>query len=1214
MKIKKLSGLWLSGMALVLGLLMLLQVPVAAVSPDLNYGKGTASDRKLSASQIYEGIYGNNLSVAERNALDALAEVSLTYSRVPDSVVKCEYDNDNGILTILVNTYEYVAQNGQIVIWRPTKVWFNKGEADQKSALLVQKEENLYSCSFSGMTKSQEFMLDVDFVWEVMIDAEIADKLVTLPYTIGESAHVALAQYEQYQKDLADYEWYLAYPSKKAAYDEYLKQKAEYDKENDKYVAYVEALANYPHALEAYNENERKKKEYEEKSKAYYEYQEYRMQFAAFYDEYEVYLKNYTQIKDALKVLDSAYRSAPVDGMDHGWTFYRGIKGTTARAFLEALEGKEAATGIPRALIQEAKDASSRLTDLLVEYNEIKSASYKKDFERVKAKFAFYNAHYDELCQSLKTFYADMKEIYCTNGIPALVESQGKTIQVQLVIAQTYALYTALDDKVTLDSDWVLKYSSKKQKTLNEILPEKLRLADNDLASPRKVTMPEKEMTLPKGQMEPVENPGEPNYDDTLTKPLEPTPVKEPTALKEVTDPGDAPAACEKPAPVAMPALSSVERALVEAYRNGSLTERVSDGKNQKFKLTQTVSCKRAFKAVHVVAFYDSDGAKIDEILVEKGLTLKYYTDEMPDGKRDGDEINSSYLFLGWLVRGEGYSNIGSRLLSTEELCILDVKGDLEIVAQYEVTPRRYTVVWDINGKKTTQYYNYGQIPVCPVTTEIPKQGEISFVFRGWSSELTPVQDHVTYQALYDEVRPEYKVTWIFGLDGECVLETWVPYGYSADDSSVPVQVAPDHSYYRFVGWNETPSSFVTGALTYRARYDTMPIALHEDGSVCAVEHTYGSVILKPAQGVLQISDAMQYALDAGKQLEIVWEHFSLTLTSEQMRVLLDGKCAKISLHEESRGSDGATYYRLDFMTKLYSYDPQIALDVAIRRASFDRVIGIVYLATDTSEIKMESVCYADKLVFEMQSGDRILYHPKYILQIMDPSSKSDYINMRTEFVAGEVVDLSVKCDYGYEVVGATLIYSDGRRERVGMQFVMPSDTISVELIVEQIVFHITFVADGQIYHQMDLLFEELVVPPVDPTKADDDLYTYSFDGWSPQLWNKAVDRSQRNPVFTAVFTAHPKSTLAADDYRGSLVIRVVAIALSGMLLLAGSILCIIYRKRVVPFVQRVIHGFVPFVQRVVKGFVPFLRRFGCRVKSFAKSVWSKLAERKQDP
>ena len=187
---------------------------------------------------------------------------------------------------------------------------------------------------------------------------------------------------------------------------------------------------------------------------------------------------------------------------------------------------------------------------------------------------------------------------------------------------------------------------------------------------------------------------------------------------------------------------------------------------------------------------------------------------------------------------------------------------------------------------------------------------------------------------------------------------------------------------------------------------------------------------------------------------------------------------------EERRAKDGAIYYQLKFTTRLYSYDPQLSLNVAIRRPSFDRVIGVAYLVTEESESEIESVGYADKLTLSMQSGDRILYHPRYVLQVSDPTGKSDYSSIPMEFAGGSVVDLSVNCDYGYEVVGANLLYADGKREKVGVKFVMPAEPVSIELIVERIVFHITFEVDGQVYKQMDLFFEDLLVPPEDPTKA----------------------------------------------------------------------------------------------------------------------------------
>ncbi len=1211
MKIKKMSGLWLGSISLMLGLLMLLQIPVSAVSAsaatDLRYGRGISSDRTLTASDMYKLLYGDDLSDTEEKALDALAEVSMTYSLVPDSVVRSECDGDTGILTVLVNKYEYTAQNGQPVSWVPTLVRLKDGKSGERSEAPKDDDgDGVYSCSFDGMTQSQEFTLDVDFAWQVEIESEIADKLLTLPYDEAVKADEALSKYEQYQTELEAYNAWYNYPDKKDAYDKYLAAKEAYDRENDPYQEYLVALEKYRVDLEKYNENKQKADAYAKKLAEYKAYDEYRMEHAAFYAEYEAYLRDYRKIENALKILDSMFFDVIVsDGK--WWGFYMTIKGHTATELLDTFEGLESATGISKDMILEGKAAGATLKALLAEYKGIREATYHSEFERVAAKFAFYKMHYDELCENLEILYKSMYEIYTTGGVSSALNKLGKTYRAQMMVAHLYVLYAALDDDLTMDPNWVLKYSDKGQKTLNEILHEKHRLTDPDDVNPRGLTMPEKEMVLPEGQMEPVDPPGEPDYDEELSQqnpPNPPDPVDEPKlpCPEKVENPGDTrPEKVDNPKVVANPKLSAIQLALVNEYREGKLTKKTSDGRNKVLTLTQTVSSKRSFRVVNMVTFYGFDGEKIGEIVVDRGNLLNLYKEYYPNWEKQADERYSSYRFLGWVWYGVSNPTQSDYL----DLDSIRVTEDLAIVAHYDAEERKYEVTWDINGKKEKEYYGYGKMPKCPLEYEVLYDGAISYEFQGWEdasgqtvSDFEPVTKNITYKAVYKENRPTYKVTWIIG-NHEIV--TWVPYGYPA---TPPEDISPDDYFYTFRGWDAPLSNFVKGELTYRSTdYNRIPLAKQQDGSVCPAEHTSGKIILRPSQPVLQISDALTYALRVGKQLEIVWDGFSVTFTAEQVKVLKDGGCFRIAVKEEIRAEDGAVYYQLEFKNQRYSYDPQLSLNVAICRPSFKNTEGIVYLANGASEREIESKSYTSKLVFEMQSCDRVLYRPRYFLQVSDPSRNSDYTSVQSKAAAGEIINLAVNCGYGYEVVGAVLTYPDGRREEVGVQFVMPADPISVELKVERIVFHIIFEVEGQIYQEMDLFFDDLIELPEKPVKASDDTYTYSFDGWSPQVWTRAVYRDQRNPVFKAVFSAHEIRTLAVDNYRDTLLIRLIVIGLAGIGLIVGLILCVIHRKRV-----------GAFVRRVIKGFVPFVRRCFSQIKGKVASVWNKIAKRKKQP
>ena len=121
------------------------------------------------------------------------------------------------------------------------------------------------------------------------------------------------------------------------------------------------------------------------------------------------------------------------------------------------------------------------------------------------AKYAFYCENYSELCNLLQLFYEDLNSIYRTKGISVLVDLKGKKPQMQMMIAQSYALYTALDDTVTMDENWTLE-----SLYLNEILYEAHRLTDTNDVSPEAISFPYE------GELPPAQN-GQ-NSDDSLNQ------------------------------------------------------------------------------------------------------------------------------------------------------------------------------------------------------------------------------------------------------------------------------------------------------------------------------------------------------------------------------------------------------------------------------------------------------------------------------------------------------------------------------------------------------------------------------------------------------------------------------------------------------------------------------------------------------------------------
>lgn len=97
------------------------------------------------------------------------------------------------------------------------------------------------------------------------------------------------------------------------------------------------------------------------------------------------------------------------------------------------------------------------------------------------------------------------------------------------------------------------------------------------------------------------------------------------------------------------------------------------------------------------------------------------------------DESNS-YTFTGW------------------DKEIVPVTEDVTYTALFEAIERKYTVIWNVDGTTTTEYYAYGDTPAYPGESDPVRlsTNEYDFTFSGWSPAVSEVTADVTYYAQFD--------------------------------------------------------------------------------------------------------------------------------------------------------------------------------------------------------------------------------------------------------------------------------------------------------------------------------------------------------------------------------------------------------------------------------------------------------------------------------
>ncbi len=1162
-------------LALLLCVVTLWQIPVTAVENSLDYGKGGADDVELSASELFDALFGETeapLTACEKSSLDALLGIAMRYNQsIPPLVIDRDYDGDHGLLTVCVSPYSYVAQNGVEVIWLPTAVSLDGGEA---KPLQDADGDGKYTCEFSNIWHSDEIELTVDFVWQVEISAETADGLLTYPYTVARESLDALISYETAKKTYddqakayADYEAELAaYRTAKKNFEDYQSAMAVYTPKKQAYDDYVAAKAKFDADMLAYKEYEKIKAEYDAKEKLYFDYEKAREQYASIYDQYEPFLKGMEAANARLAIMDSMFLKD-----SHGWQFYSGVMGGTVDQVLANKHILETKALVPAEVLDNAEKATHILRPLLKGYRDVAYAKYSGELARSRAKFAYYSGHYEEIRDGITLLYASLHNIYGNSAVVTAMKTDADAKQklphFRQFLGQLYVLYCALDQQATPNPAWVL--SAYDKYTLGELVEPELLLPADVNPSPEGVTLPDTEIELPEGLPEPVEKPVK-DFVDLVDPSIEGAPVEVKNPGKppvEVDDPGDPPTEVFPPEgdePTA-PVLLAAERTLAEELRAGRLQKREAKGTSQLLTFTRKVSCIKTIDNRKTVSFYDLDGTLIKTVFVEYGEAVA-----SPDMTREGDEIYSSYLFLGWVHYGE--TDISNRV------SLQSITTDLYLKPIYETVKRVYEITWVVGSQTETTTHHWGETPVCPLNTE-KTHPTILYTFTGWSPTLTEVRGNATYTAQYQQSPKAYTVSWVMG---DRTVEERVLHGKLPIPPSDTSRRTDDY-VYEFLEWDHTIQA-ATRDMIYTARYTQTPLATSDDGTVYSAIHADGEVILLASRPVVNFSNASQYARKIGAVLTVQWGDFSVSLNKSAQTKLTDAKCTKLEWDTRQGEYAGETYLSLRCLNsvgKELNLALYLWIDVSYEKQ--DGLFVMAYRVNGKKLVPLEKITRygGGGASFQIRTELEYVYRPEYLLTFAEQTQNCDLSAFPKHAPVGSAVSLRANCSFGYEISSAILTKADGTQVTVTEDsFLMTDEPYSIELTVTPITYYVTFVVDGEVISEQHLFFGDRVEIPEDPTKAEDEDYIYTFEGWSPYVTGATGEN--RAPVYTATFSRTAKTPVATpeDDVQDRFLTVVVLIFVGVLLLVAAVVLSVIYRRQIKRFLIWLAGKTVDFIRR----------------------------------
>ena len=206
----------------------------------------------------------------------------------------------------------------------------------------------------------------------------------------------------------------------------------------------------------------------------------------------------------------------------------------------------------------------------------------------------------------------------------------------------------------------------------------------------------------------------------------------------------------------------------------------------------------------YTVKFLNYDSSVLFTTSVARGGTAVYQGETPTRPKSD----NYIYTFSGW---SESLEN---------------VVGNMDVVAQYDMVDRYYTVTFNnYDGTLlTTQRVEYGQNAYYYGTPSRPSTNTTNYTFTGWDVSLNNIKSNVTATAQFSESTRYYTVTFK-NWDGSNLGTEQVEYDgtvvYTKSNPTKPADV--QYASYTWTGWDQS-LEHITENCTRTATFEHGPL------------------------------------------------------------------------------------------------------------------------------------------------------------------------------------------------------------------------------------------------------------------------------------------------------------------------------------------------------------------------------------------------------
>ena len=443
-----------------------------------------------------------------------------------------------------------------------------------------------------------------------------------------------------------------------------------------------------------------------------------------------------------------------------------------------------------------------------------------------------------------------------------------------------------------------------------------------------------------------------------------------------------------------------------------------------------------------------------------------------------------------------------------------------------EVTIMFYDLNDTLITTSTTDYGSHisfnGTLPV--------KEGDniySSYKFSHWEYEDGTVLDmkNVTKEGIVypkyvgGEIKT-YTVTWV--ISDEKVVETY-DYGTLPEYKEEVIGSYKGNKYFEFIGWDKEIVD-VTNDITYNATFEEKYLIENENG--------FAEIVYSDELVTIDFSNLKTNEVNISNFFEIVVNKnssFKLKLINENMNLIIPNSVV-ISLYNNNVGTlnieiEEINDFEYNFNVKFLNEDKDEIIIKNEISASFNGTFNninssIYYLNDNGQEIETRGVITTSNITinnFYLNTLYKV--YPLYKIVV----ESTDFVNVELEKTTAkynELIKLNLELlKEGTYINSIIIVDSDNNQIKLDgtNEFTMPQSDIHIIISCEYYKYKIEFVVGEDVVSSKTYKYGEEVVLPIDPIKATDNVYSYTFIGWDKEITVVTEDK-----VYTAMFDKVP--------------------------------------------------------------------------------------------